>query len=215
MYHMRPGSRIPKGSKSYKAHPSVDPPVLLRLAAVLSVLSIIMVLIAYVIGALSSSSANYFEPATALYIAIGFFIIPLGIVHTVSMNNPLSRSLLLIFVFMNIAAVCLDFPFYADLPLAFRDKVIAICFIGSVILYWLFRNPRARYYYAAITGRPLAKDLAQREQELADNKWLSAGAQRKLDWFTEHMETIILLGFVVVVLLAFLGTTLKFDWVHL
>ncbi len=202
---MRSGIKVRLWTPRFKNKPDVEPPGLLRLVAVLSIFSIIGVLV-YAIAISITGIRTGPDAQSAAYVAVLHFLLPLSIAYTIGGNHPLSRILIAFYVVVLGTATLLGVGFLGELH--FGDSIKAVASFASIsaVLIWLFRNPRMRYYYALVSNDSIPPDLEARASELAGRNWLKPKTKAILEWFADHLETVVLLGFVAVVIYAFVNT---------
>lgn len=200
---LRPGTKVRFWTPGFKNRPDISPPGLLRLVSVLSFLSVVGVLL-YAIGiTLTSLSFVQADPIEAAYIATLHFILPICIFYTVSTNSVLSRPLIGVYFATLYVATVGGVGFLGQLPIDNATKFASATFCLILVAWWLLRSARMRLYYALIANRPVPVDLAGRVDELTYRYALSPVTRARIDWIIEHMETMVILGFIVVVLIAF------------
>ena len=56
-----------------------------------------------------------------------------------------------------------------------------------------------------LRDRPVPDDLADRAWELAATSSLSPGTKRFMEWLTDHLETVVLVGFIILVIYAWIS----------
>ncbi|MEM7312336.1 MAG: hypothetical protein AAF497_04210 [Planctomycetota bacterium] len=147
------------------------------------------------------------DPEVALYIAVLHFLLPISVAYTIMMNHRISRLLISIYVTVLFVATLLGKGLLGSIPLAADIRAILATALFGVIIAWLYRAPKMRYYYALLSGEPVSDDLLERSEELAGHHWLSSKTKSVIEWFADHLETAVLLGFVVVAIYAFISTT--------
>ena len=202
---MRSGVKVRLWSPRFKNQPHIHPPGLLRVVSVLSIFSIIGVL-CYSVAIATTAPGSGPEPVDAAYIAVLHFALPLAIAYTISGNYRSSRILIAIYVATQYVATILGVGFLGQLGAAMSIRFIVATVIVFLLGNWLFFSPKMRFYYAKISGQPVPLDLAGREEELAGHAWLSPQKSATLEWFADNLETAVLLGFVAVVIYAFIST---------
>ena len=203
---MRPGIKVRLWSPRFKNRPSVEPPGLLRLVSALSILSIVGVLLYSVIVAVSGIGSTWgIEPNEALYIAIFHFVLPLCVAYTISSNHPISRLLIAFYGMALCTATVLGKGFLGNLRIDSTIRSLVSAILLLIVLTWLFRSPKMRYYYALVSGQPVPEDLQSRASELEGRNWISPKTRSALDWVADRMETILLLGMIVAVIFAFVS----------
>ena len=202
MFHMRPGTRIPAGMRSFKNLPAVEPPGLLRLVAALSMLSVIGTAVYSVLVTLAMNSSTTVNAATAMVIAMLHFLLPLGVVYTVFTNHRLSRILLATHILALYASTLLGIglPGLIFEKSLLRDVLATFLLVISGI--WLFASHRMRFYYARLSGDGMPSELAERAHVLAREHWISVRASGALEWIADRLEILVLFGMIVVAVYA-------------
>ena len=198
---IRLGIKVRLWSPRFKNEPNVHPPGLLRLVSVLSVFSIIGVLV-YSIAVSITGIQSGPEPQIAAYVAILHFILPLSIAYTVSGNYPSSRILIALYCVVLYGATLNGIGFLGEIQAEQSIKAMISTAALAIIATWLFRSPKMRFYYTVISGKPTPSDLEGRETELIGHAWISPKKTAAIEWFADNLETVVLLGFVVVAIYA-------------
>lgn len=206
MWHMRPGTRIRFWSPKFKSKPSVEPPGLLRLLSGLSIVSVVGVLIYAVALSLDGIWSTTGGSESAAYIAVLHFMLPLCVAYTVSTNSWLSRPLIAVYSIVLCGATLFGKGFLGGLLIDSTVKAITATSVLALVMAWLFGSPRMRIYYALLSGKPIPPALESRAYELAAKSSLDPRTQRAADWVADHLETVVMLGFIVVVLYAWVST---------
>ena len=203
---LRPGTKVRFWTPGYKNRPDVSPPGLLRLVSVFSFLSVTGVLLYAITITLSSLSFVQADPIEAAYIATLHFVLPICIFYTISTNSALSRPLIGIYFATLYVATVGGIGFLGNLPIDQATKFVSATLCLILFAWWLLRSARMRLYYALIAHRPVPVDLADRIDELTYRHALSPATKARIDWIIDHMENLVILGFIVVVLIAFSTT---------
>ena len=199
----RPATKIRFWTPKTKQSPGVRPPGLLSLFSVLCILSVIGTLVYSVFRTIGTGYDP--EPPEALIVAVTHFLLPIAIAYSVFTNSHLSRPLILIY---SVAlALSLFFGFGYIVPVLNVGLLSGIVVFGALVLIvvWLFASPKMRIYYALLRGRPLPQRLAKRAIEHVENPWPGRKATEVLEWITDHLETIVLVGLIATVVLAWIG----------
>lgn len=199
---MRPGTKIPFWSPKFTNLADVSPPFLLRLIAGLALCSVAGVLVYGVVLALDHAGSVIASPTLGLYIATLHFLLPLGISYTIFSNSPWSRPLLAAYVLILSTATALGHGMLGTLTQDAAVRVSSAFFAASTTLYWLFRNPRMRVYFARIGGRQVAPELQERVEALEAASGPGVRARLAIEWLVEWVELLILLGFIATVFFA-------------
>jgi len=201
---MRPGTKVKMWSPRYKNRPEVEPPGLLKAIGAFSVLSIVGVLIYTVTQSLAGVEKRGFEAA---YVAVLHFVLPFGVFYTISANSPLSRLAIAAYALILSSATVAGKGYLGSLQFAESHKVIVIAASLFALFAWLFGSPKMRFYYTSISNKPMPLDLAVRAEDLHGGNWLSSKAREKLSWFLDNLETLVLVGFILAAIYAFVSTT--------
>lgn len=203
---MRPGTKVRLWSPKFTNRPDVEPPALLKLAGAISIFSAVGALIYAIAIALGGSGS--FEPtgAEALYVAVLHFVFPVCVFYMISVNSPLSRFVIGFYIVILGLATIAGRGFLGDLPISETTRIVASIAVMASVLYWLFGSPKMRFYYATIANRPVPDDLLARAGELRGGISLSPRVRTAIEWIIDRMETVVLLGLIVVVLYAWLST---------
>lgn len=202
----RPGVKIPFGSPDFKNKPDVEPPGFLRIIAAFSVFSIIGTTVYSVFVTTTGLGQSDLDSEKAIYVAVLHFLLPISVVIAISTNSHLSRFLISAYFLVLGCATFMGRGYLGTVPLDDGLRATLSIVVVGLILVWLFGSSKSRYYYSLIAGKDLPKDLVGRDSELAGKHWLSAGTKSLVNWTADHLETFVLLGFVVVVIYAFMST---------
>ena len=205
MWHMRPGTRVRFWSPKYKHRPGVEPPVLLRLLASLSIFSIIGVLIYGVAVALTAQWSTTHVTDDAPYIAVLHLVLPFCVFYTVSTNSWMSRPLIAIYFAVLYAATMLGKGFLGGLDVEPNAIAIVATAVFAVVMAWLFLSPAMRIYYLLLAGKPIPERLAPRARQLAERQSPHPKLVAAVEWCVDHLETIVMIGFIVAVIYAWLS----------
>jgi len=184
--------------------PSIDPPWLLRTFSALTMLSVVGTLVFAVWIGVGAGDEPSLEDA--IYIAILHFVAPLGITYMVTTNNPASRFLILGYFLALYVSVVEGKGFLGNLNWNPELKAIVSTAIFVLVVLWLFVSPKMRFYFAMISGKPIDRDLQQQSASFMDESKLNPKVRMVIDWFAERLETFVLLGFIAVVLYAYVST---------
>lgn len=207
MYSIRPGTRVPRGQQSFKNRPEAIPPVLLRLVAAMSLISVVGMLVYAVVERLTERGDVYLLPGDALLVVGLHFVLPFGVVYTVSTNSGWSRHLIAIYAIVLGTATALGVGFLGTLPMSELTRITISISAVLVIGVWLFGSSKMRLYYALVAGKPIPDDLAPQLRNLLVPSTFARRAASAIDWAADRMETIVLLGFVALALYAWFRTS--------
>ena len=203
MPHLRPGTIIKFWSPKHENRPDVEPPALLKVVGALSVFSVAGVLVYAISRSLAVGGGGEPSGAHAVYVAILHFVLPFGVFYTINMNSPLSRWIIAIYTVVLCSATIAGKGVLGDLPLDDSLRLYASLAVAVPVLGWLFGSPKMRFYYATISGKPVPPELEARADELRSGPWLEPRGRAILEWIVDHVETLVLFGFIAAVLLAF------------
>ena len=143
----------------------------------------------------------------SLIIALLHFALPLSVSYAVFANSRLSRPLIGLYSAILYSATMLGNGVLGNLPAPEVIRESVATFVLIVIMGWLYRSPKMRLYYCLLSGTPVPADLESRAPKLLATSKFELCLHRTLNWVADHLETVVLLGFIIVVLIAFLGTT--------
>lgn len=202
MDHMRPGVKVRLWTGGFTSHASIDPPWLLKLVAVLAILSMVGTLVYMVAIMLSSGSGDGLANEAAIYIAVLHFLLPITVLYTVTTNAPISRFLILVYFITLYVATVLGKGFLGGLDVDESLRLIVASFMLFAIVLWLFAGPKMRFYYAMISGKPIPEDLESRAATFMDDSKLNPKTRAAIDWVADHVETIALLAMIAVTVYA-------------
>ena len=201
----RPGTKVRFWTPGFKNQPSVEPPASLRLVSALSICSVVGVLIYAVVVALrvdvSSVSAEL-----AAYVAVLHFLLPTGIAYAIATNSPMSRPLILVYLLLLGGATAAGLGYLGSFPVpaSIRIPISGAAFV--LVTLWLYRSPGMRVFYAVLADKPVPPALATRSEDIIESNKIDPRLRATIDWVSDHLETVVLLGFIVVVIYAFVST---------
>ena len=201
---MRPGTKVRLWSPKFSHRPDVEPPAMLRFVAALSVFSVVGVLV-YSIAVALAVGGGGIAPLQALYVAVLHFVLPVGVFYTVNVNSSLSRPIISVYAVVLSTMTSTGHGVLGKID-ADPPTRIAICAAVCIaVLSWLYGSPRMRFYYASLTGKGIPDDLVGREKDLVGGVRLPARLRRFLEWFVDHGETLVLVGFILLAVYAVLS----------
>ena len=200
---MRPGTKVKMWSPRFKNRPEVEPPGLLKAVGALSILSVVGVLVYAVAQSVTGTETLGVEAA---YVAMLHFVLPFGVFYAISANSPLSRLAIAAYAVILCSEAVVGKGFLGALQIDESRKIMFAAGILLSVFAWLYGSPKMRFYYTAIASKLMPADLASRAAELHGGNWLGPKARENLAWILGHLETIVLLGFIVVVVYAFVST---------
>lgn len=199
---MRPGTIIKFWSPRFENRPDVEPPTLLKLVGALSIFSIVGALIYAVAQQMAVGGSAEVVGVEALYVAVLHFILPFGVFYSINMNSPLSRPIIALYALMLSGATIAGKGFLGNLPVDESLRLYTTVAVALLVFSWLYGTPKMRFYYLTISGKPLPPELEARADELRAGPRLGPRGRAILEWFVDHMETLVLLGFIAAVLIA-------------
>ncbi len=202
----RPGVKIPFGPPGFKNRPDVEPPGFLRVVAALSILSVVGTVVYSVFASLSGIGMSEIDPEKGIYVAVLHFLLPISVAISIGSNSHLSRFLISAYVLVLGIATFMGRGFLGELIPADGPRGALSIAVMTATIAWLFTSSKSRYYYLLIAGKDMPNDIIGRDDELAGKNWLSTRTRSTITWIVDHLETVVLLGFVAVVIYAFLST---------
>ena len=202
---MRPGTKIRFWTPRFKHRPDVEPPGLLKLVSATCIVSVVGFLVYAVAQTLTQPSlvSNGWEVA---YVALLHFVLPFAAFYSITTNSRLSRAALTVYVVTLGVATIAGEGLLGSLPIepVYRTATAAAALV--IVLAWLYASPNMRYYYAALSDKPIPPDLVAREAELRPKPLLSPRARAVVSACLDYVEIFVLLGFIAVVIFAVLST---------
>jgi hypothetical protein len=139
------------------------------------------------------------------YIATVHFILPFALFYAVNANSPLSRPIIAIYIVVLGAMTIAGKGFLGKLPVNETLKVTGVIVVVVAVLLWLMHSPKMRIYYALLWGQEIPIELEERREKLTTTDWLGPRGKAVLSSILENLETVVLLGFIAAVILAFAG----------
>jgi len=203
----RPGTKIPFWNPGFRNRPEIEPPGFLRVIAALSIFSVVGTIVYSVFVTTTSLGVSEVDSEKAIYVAVLHFLLPISVSISISTNSHLSRFLISAYVLMLGIATIMGRGFLGELLSADGPRGALSIGVMTAVLAWLFTSSKARYYYSLIAGKDLPDDLIGRDDELAGKNWLSAKAKSSITWVADHLETVVIFGFIAVVIYAFVTTS--------
>lgn len=198
----RPATRIRFWTPKFRNRPYVQPPAILKLVSVLSVLSIIGTMIYYLMIALGDVVASTsIEPGSAIYISVLHFLLPFTIALSISTNSPLSRPLIVLYFLVLCGATILGKGYLGNVDIDSRLKTGFSVALFLAVSAWLFLGQKARAYYALLDGDAVPMGAGDEAVELIENPWPGKRARAIIEWLADHLETLVLLGLIAAVVL--------------
>ena len=202
--HMRPGTIIKFWSPRFENRPDVEPPALLKLVGALSMFSVVGVLVYAVARQLAAGGwgSSGVVGVEAMYVAALHFVLPFGVFYAINMNSPYSRPIIAVYTLILAGATIAGEGFLGNLLADDSLRLYATLAVALPVFGWLYGSPKMRFYYLTISGRPLPPELEARADRLRGGPLLGPRGRAILEWFVDHMETLVLLGFIAAVLIA-------------
>ncbi len=194
---MRPGVKIPFWSHRFKHHADVDAPALLRLVGALSMISIVGTLVYAVFTALSATGFSHGIERGMLYIAVLHFVLPFLVLYTISTNSWLSRPFIALYNMILYGATIAGYGVLGAIEVSESLRFAFASMFLLMVLLWLYWSPAMRVYYAVISGRPIPEGLEAYRSKLVAGRSLSPKWRGRIEWLLEHMETLVMVGFIV------------------
>lgn len=199
MNNMRPGQRIKFWSPRFLNQPDVAAPGTLRILAGIAMLSVAGVPFYAVVVALGGRDMY---SAEAIYITTVHFVLPFALFYSVNANSPLSRPIVAIYTLVLGGMTIAGEGFLGKLPVDEGLRTTVTIVIVVAVLVWLAHSPKMRAYYALLRGDDVPIELQERQEELTTTDWMGPRAKALLSSILDHLETVILLAFIVVVFAA-------------
>ena len=208
MILLRPGVKIKMWTGGYTNHPSIDAPWLLKLVSVLAIFSIVGALLFGVAISLTGSTPGNISSEDAIYISVLHFLMPIAVLYTVTTNSPASRVLILGYFLTLCMSTIAGKGFLGSLNIDTTWRAAGSALLLFSIAMWLFLSPKMRFYYAVISGKPVPDDLKARAAKFVDASKLNPKLRAALDWMADHLETVVLLGFTILAIFAYVSAGL-------
>ena len=204
---MRPGVKIPFWSHRFKHEGDVDAPALLRLVAVLSMISVVGTLIYGVVQALSATGSSFVgAEREMLYVALLHFVLPFVVLYTISTNSWLSRPFIALYNLILYGATITGHGVLGSIDVSETLRFAIASALLLAVLLWLYASPTMRVYYAVIGGKPIPEGLEHKQERLVAGGSLSQKWRWRMEWLLEHMETLVMVGFIIACMIAFATT---------
>lgn len=198
----RPATRIRFWTPKYRNRPYVQPPALLKIISVLSVVSIIGTVVYYLMIVLGDVVASTsIEPASAIYVSVLHFLLPFTIALSISTNSPLSRPLIVLYFLVLCGATMLGKGFAGGVDIDGGLKATISVAVFLAVSAWLFLGPKVRAYYALLAGDDVPMGTGDQAVELIEDPWPGKKARATIEWLADHLETLVLLGLIAAVVL--------------
>ena len=203
---MRPGVKIPFWSHRFKHHPDVDAPALLRLVGALSIVSIIGTLVYAVFTALSATGLSHGVERGMVYIAVLHFMLPFVVLYTISTNSWLCRPFIALYNIILCGATVTGYGVLGSIEMNEVLRTVFASVFLVMVLLWLYWTPAMRVYYAVISGRPIPEGLEDYQDRLIAGSSLSPKWRGRIESLLEHMETLVMVGFILVCIIVLMTT---------
>lgn len=196
------GTKIKLWTGGYTNKPWVDPPWLLKLVAVLAFLSTIGSILYVTLNSVHWPGTPELSTEAAIYVVVLHFIVPVTVFYSVTVNSPASRLLILGYTITLYLATISNKGFLGTLAISPPVRDIVATLVLIAVAGWLFLSPKLRFYYALLSGDDVPADLESRAATFADESKLNPRVRAAIDWFADHLETIVLLGLAVLAVYA-------------
>ncbi len=206
MRHGTTSTKLPLRNIYHRNAPGVRPPGLLSLFSAFCILSVVGTLFYSVIVTTVGAGGYSLDPVEGLVVAVVHFLLPILIAYTVSTNSAWSRSLIALYSIAAAVFAIFGVGYIAPLIVASTRAMAIGLVLLAIIFIWLFASPKMRIYYLLISGRPIPSRLSDRARHYVKNPWPGPRLKRALEWAADHLETVVLLGLIVAVVLALLST---------
>lgn len=198
----RPGTIIRFWTPKVRNQAHVSPPALLKIISILCIFSIMGTIVYSLYLSLDGLVFNAeMDPSDALSIAVLHFLVPFAVAVSISTNSPLSRPLITLYFLIAslaalmgrgyFAAISINPPLHASLTLA----------LGIVVVGHLHASRKMRAYYALLRGDEVPAGTGDAAIDLIENPWPGERTRALLNWVAEHLETVVIIGLIVAVVL--------------
>lgn len=181
--------------------PFVTPPISLRLALIVCVISVTGTLVYAVAVQLRMGYET--AHAAMIFVAVLYFVLPVLIAHSIAVNRWFSRPLLLIYAF----AVAFQVVSHALGQPWTREEKAGVLFLTGIvcagIFWWLYWTVKMRVYYAMISGRELPTGLDRPVDEILGPGRSEVAVTRMFRRVAPYAEKAVIVIIVLAVLLAF------------
>lgn len=168
--------------------------------------SIVGTLVYAVVMSTTGNAGSDILGLEAAYIAVLHFVLPFGVFYSISTNSPGSRVTIAAYFVILFLATIGGKGYLGAIQISETTTIIFATAVLVLVLVWLLHNPKMRYYYAAISNKPIPSDLEPRVSELSGKSWLSPRSRAILEWVAGHLETVVLIGFILAAIYAFVST---------
>jgi len=162
---------------------------------IVALLSVTGTLLFAVGNQLQMGGPSVSSPTEMGFIAICYFVLPVLIAHTVSMNWSVSR--ILIFAYAS-AVAFQGFQYVARVhatPVYKGAVATGIVLALLIVLWWLFYSRRLRLYYSLISHTGIPEDLDAPPEELAlpgrIEALLGSVARRIAPWLEQGVIALV------------------------
>ena len=205
----RPATKIRFWTPAVRNRPYVQPPGLLKLVSALSILSIVGTMIFAVLVTLGDGvSSSGIDPRRAAYVAVLHFLLPFSIAVSISTNSRLSRPLIVAYSLILALATAAGEGFLGALG---DDRetasvvTIAAFAVFAAVVAWLYLGARTRAYYALLSGDTVPGGTGDEAVRLVTEPWPGEKGRKILEWVADHLETLVIVGLIVAVVLALIS----------
>ena len=202
MTHKRPGVTIKFWAARFTNRPDVEPPLALTLVAVLCICALTV----WLAIAISFHPPDMFDTWRNWGIPAALCVLPLLVSWTILSNYPISRWLMLAY-YGSAALAYFDWR-GVEPPWSEQDAApMSLAIAGfALLVYWLFRSKRMRFYYAQIRHRPIPDDLAEEAAYLVRSSRLTPRALKIVESLADRLELIGALLVIATLIYAYVST---------
>ena len=199
----RPATRIRFWTPKFRHRSYVQAPGFLKLISAFAVFSIVGTILYYIAAALGDvASSTSIEPREALYVAGLHFLLPFVIALAITTNSGLSRPLIVVYFLVLSVATAVGEGTLGALPIGGALRVAVSVLVFVAISVYLYRGSKMRAYYALLRGNEVPKGTGTDAVELVENPWPGRRGRALLGWLSDHLETIVIVGLIITVILA-------------
>ena len=188
MTHMRPGTKVPFWSPHFKNAPSVEPPGLLKLFSVTSILSIVGVLVYATARTLSVTQGTGVDGTHAIFIALFHVVLPVCIIYSVATNSPLSRILITLYCVILYFTTVAGYGITGSFSPSVATRAITATVLLIAVLIWLYRSPKMRVYYALVSNTQVPDELEEHADEIIAPSRLEIALTRAEEVIEPYIE---------------------------
>ncbi|MEM7503058.1 MAG: hypothetical protein AAF417_13475 [Pseudomonadota bacterium] len=199
----RPATKIRFWTPKFRHRSYVQAPGFLKLVSAFAVFSIVGTILYYIAAAIGDvASSTSIAPREALYVAGLHFLLPFVIALAITTNSVLSRPLIVTYFFVLSVATALGQGTLGALPIDGPLRVALSVLVFAGVSTYLYLGPKMRAYYALLRGNEVPRGTGADAVELVQNPWPGRRGRAVLGWLSDHLETIVIVGLIVTVILA-------------